>query len=134
MSSRFPEACLLAACMLLPGLAGAAELRVCADPDNLPYSDAAGRGFENRIASLARGEVDAILAWGPQAGYFARRATPPLALDVLQAPAGMPGVPFQFSISMGVRRGDRELRDKLDAVIEHRRADIEAILDAYGVP
>src|SRR2546428_412089 len=28
----------------------AADLRVCADPDYLPYSNRAGQGFENKIA------------------------------------------------------------------------------------
>ena len=41
-----------------PGLGGAVELvdpaslRVCADPRNLPFSDEAGNGFENKIAEL----------------------------------------------------------------------------------
>ena len=30
----------------------ARELRVCADPNNLPYSNAAGQGFENRIIAV----------------------------------------------------------------------------------
>jgi mxaJ protein len=32
--------------------AGQASLRVCADPNNLPYSDSAGNGFENKIVQL----------------------------------------------------------------------------------
>jgi mxaJ protein len=43
-----------AALVLLPALhAGAAQsqpLRVCADPNYMPYSDSAGQGFENKIA------------------------------------------------------------------------------------
>ena len=35
---------------------------------------------------------------------------------------------------MGVRHGDKALRDALDAVIERRRADIDAILARYSVP
>ena len=49
-------------------------------------------------------------------------------------PFGLAGVPFEFDIAMGVRRGDRALRDELDAIIERRRADIDAILAAYSVP
>ena len=30
----------------------AGELRVCADPDNLPFSNAKGEGFENKLAEL----------------------------------------------------------------------------------
>jgi hypothetical protein len=33
-----------------------------------------------------------------------------------------------------VRRGDSALRDRLNVVLERRRADIERILAEYGVP
>jgi mxaJ protein len=39
-----------------------------------------------------------------------------------------------FDISMGVRRGDDALRDELNAVIVRRKAEIDRILDQYGVP
>ena len=43
----------LALCLaLLASGAHAAELRVCADPDNLPFSDAARAGFENLIVEM----------------------------------------------------------------------------------
>ncbi len=32
--------------------ADADALRVCADPNNLPFSDQAGHGFENKIVEL----------------------------------------------------------------------------------
>lgn len=43
------------------------ELRVCADQDNLPYSNRAGDGFENRLARLVAEELGADLtyAWMP---------------------------------------------------------------------
>jgi mxaJ protein len=37
----------------------ARELRVCADPNNLPYSDEAGEGFENRIVELIARDLGA---------------------------------------------------------------------------
>jgi mxaJ protein len=45
-------AVLLAAASMAPSILGApaATLRVCADPDYLPYSNRAGEGFENKIA------------------------------------------------------------------------------------
>jgi hypothetical protein len=54
-------------------------------------------------------------------------------LQVAAAPPGL-AVPFEFSIAMGVRRGDTLLRDAVDAAIERRRAQIDAILRAYAVP
>ncbi|HET6801647.1 MAG TPA: quinoprotein dehydrogenase-associated putative ABC transporter substrate-binding protein, partial [Casimicrobiaceae bacterium] len=52
----------------------ARELRVCADPDNLPYSDAAGRGFENRIVRLVAHDIGATPSyyWLPQWRGFTR--------------------------------------------------------------
>ena len=46
MSLPFREALLLAA-LLLPTASAAGELRVCADPNNLPYSNAREEGFEH---------------------------------------------------------------------------------------
>ncbi|HZV23757.1 MAG TPA: quinoprotein dehydrogenase-associated putative ABC transporter substrate-binding protein [Luteimonas sp.] len=37
----------------------ARELRVCADPNNLPYSDEEGEGFENRIVELIARDLGA---------------------------------------------------------------------------
>src|SRR4051794_31237247 len=44
------------------------ELRVCADPDNLPYSHQDLSGFENRIAALVAADMGARLRyeWLPQ--------------------------------------------------------------------
>src|SRR3954468_4031213 len=43
--------------------------RVCADPHNLPFSNEAGEGFENKIAQLFAGKLDRSVsyAWFPQA-------------------------------------------------------------------
>jgi mxaJ protein len=44
-------ALILALFCSLPSLARAADLRVCADPDYMPFSNRAGDGFENKIAA-----------------------------------------------------------------------------------
>ena len=78
MCSRCPNglrvlACALALCVA--GTAVARELRVCADPDNLPYSNRAQRGFENRIAKLVAQDLGADVAyyWLPQWRGYARK-------------------------------------------------------------
>jgi mxaJ protein len=92
-----------------------------------------GPAAERMLQSLARRDLDAALVWGPQAGYFAQRAGD--ALDVaLIAPLPGAAEPFEFEIAMGVRRGDRALRDALNGVIARRRADIDRLLADYGVP
>jgi len=49
-------------------------LRVCADPSNLPFSNEAGEGFENKIAELLATElgVPVQYTWFPQATGFVR--------------------------------------------------------------
>src|SRR5437868_3222842 len=41
----------------------AAELRVCADPDNLPFSNRQQQGFENRIADLLARDLNAKVTY-----------------------------------------------------------------------
>jgi mxaJ protein len=72
--------------------------------------------------------------WGPQAGYYAQHAGVPLRLHYVPPPATLKDQPFQFAIAMGVRRGDRALRDRLDEFIVRRQSDIDRILADYGVP
>ena len=71
------------------------------------------------------------MAWGPLAGYFGAQASPPLDVVALDP---VPGTPFQFSISMGVRQDDRGLRDRLNEVLRRKREDIDRILDRFHVP
>jgi mxaJ protein len=89
---------------------------------------------QRMVDALASGRLDTALIWGPQAGYFAARAATPLRLTRAVAPPEAAGMPFEFGISMGVKRGNRALRDELDAILERRRGDIDAILAAYDVP
>jgi mxaJ protein len=96
------------------------------------YGD--GPASSRMIAAIANGAVDSALVWGPQAGYFAALATPPLDVRVVRAAASTANVRFEFDIAMGVRPGDRALRDELDAILERRRKDIDAILSEYSVP
>jgi mxaJ protein len=86
------------------------------------------------VQALARGELDAAFVWGPQAGYYARRAGTPMQLHYLPPPATLRDQPFSFAIAMGVRRGDRALRDRIDDFIARRQADIDRVLADYGVP
>lgn len=51
----------------------ASELRVCADPNNLPFSNERGEGFENKIAELVAQELDAKISytwWAERRGFI----------------------------------------------------------------
>jgi mxaJ protein len=233
---------------LFLSLAAAAALRVCADPANLPFSDAQGRGFENRIAeliaresharveytwfaqrrtflrntlnagrcdvvigytqateralttrpyytstyvlvsaphvrppvkslddprlaklrigahmasedfippvhalarrgirdvrayslyepgamfdSLRNNTLDVAISWGPFAGYYAPKSA---AVAEIVPKADGP-IPFTFPISVAVRKGDTELRDRIQSILDRKRGEVDAILRSYRVP
>jgi mxaJ protein len=86
---------------------------------------------QRAIDAIARGDLDAAVLWGPQAGYFAHRSAVPLRVTRLPAPAD---AHFDFAIAMGVKHGNAVLRDRLDDFIRRRHADIDRILAEYDVP
>lgn len=86
------------------------------------------------VDAVASGEIDVAAVWGPTAGYFMRKSAVPLTALPLTPQIDLPYLPFVFDISMAVRREDTQLRQRLDAVIEKRRAEIDAILRDFGVP
>lgn len=74
-----------------PGLGSGAELvdphvfRVCADPNDLPFSNQAGEGFENHIAAvLAKGLGKSVgFTWQPQVFGFLRVTLDDYRCDVV---------------------------------------------------
>ena len=99
------------------------------------YGDYAQDDPPTRIVkAVASGEADLAIVWGPLAGWVARRSR--VALDVVPLPPEQASatLPFAFDIAVGVRRGEEALRDEVDAVLVRRRAEIERLLDDYGVP
>ena len=86
------------------------------------------------VQAVADGVVDVAVAWGPLAGFVAQKSSVPLAITPVVPPADLRKVPFAYDIAMGVRRGDRAFRARLDSVLVRRRPAIDSILAAYGVP
>src|SRR6185369_6449971 len=81
---------LVAAAALLGGAACARvpaqpPLRVCADPNNLPFSSRARDGFENRIAELLAADRHVTLeyTWWAQRRGFVRNTLTAGACDVV---------------------------------------------------
>jgi mxaJ protein len=85
------------------------------------------------VDAVARGNLDAAVLWGPQAGYYVQRSPVALRMTPAVPPAGA-AQPFEFSIAMGLRREDKALQQALNEIIRRRRSDIDAILAHYNVP
>jgi mxaJ protein len=95
MSSRCHDFVALALCAAFAAQADARTLRVCADPDNLPFSHQYGIGFENRIAELVARSMRAELHyyWWPQRRGFLRNTLDAGVCDVvIGVPARMDAV------------------------------------------
>jgi mxaJ protein len=61
------------AMLLVADAADARELRVCADPNNMPFSNAAGQGFENKIAEVVAADLGAKVSytwWAQRRGFI----------------------------------------------------------------
>lgn len=115
-------------CLLLAALAGLAaspaaadsgegkEFRVCADPNNLPFSNERGEGFENKLAAMFAHELGRSVSytWWAQRRGFIRHTLKAKECDVVMGvPAGLDMVettrPYYRSTYVFVSRADRRL-------------------------
>jgi mxaJ protein len=140
--------CLCAAACTQPGTAtqsaqaetAAAQFRVCADPNNLPFSNRREEGFENRIATLFAEELNAELhyTWWPQWRTFLRNTLRAGECDVVM------GVPSSFELVLPTRpyyrstyvflyRADApfEIRSLDDDILRELRIGVHLIGDDY---
>ena len=102
-----------------PALLAAAspQLRVCADPNNLPYSNQQQQGFENELAQLVARDLGMTVSyfWFPQRHKFFRNTVQAGVCDVImEVPAGIDSasatIPYYRSTYVFVTRRDRDLR------------------------
>jgi mxaJ protein len=84
-------------------------------------------------AVIAR-KVDLAMAWGPLAGYFAKRS--PVALEIVPVLPAVdpPGLRFAFDISLAVRPDDVALKQQLEAILVKKKPEVDRMLGEYGVP
>jgi quinoprotein dehydrogenase-associated probable ABC transporter substrate-binding protein len=75
-----------------------------------------------------------LIDWGPLAGYFAKHSLVPLKITPIEDTEQFAPLLFLYDIAMGVRKGDHELKKRLDGFIEQHRSEIQDLLTSYGVP
>lgn len=143
MSLRSPESFLLLALAALAGAAPAPaprELRVCADPNNLPFTNQRGEGFENRIAELVARDLHAQVRytwWAQRRGFFRNTLNASLCDVVMGVPSDFelarPTAPYYRSSYVFVTRRDRGLHITSldDSVLRRVRIGVQLIGNDY---
>ena len=91
---------------------------------------------ETLTKDLLAGTIDAAIVWGPTIGYYAKtlEGAQDLIILPLRDDFTPPPVKFEFSVAMAVRYGEKEWKDKVNQLIAENQAEINAILEDYGVP
>ena len=104
MCSLFPKALALATLVIATAAPVRAEehppvLRVCADPNSLPFSNEREEGFENRIVRLIAAEfgADVQYTWWAQHRGFIRNTLNAGLCDVVA------GVPADYELTLTTR-------------------------------
>jgi quinoprotein dehydrogenase-associated probable ABC transporter substrate-binding protein len=102
----------------------------------VPYQSMTGDPDTNTAMTiekdLNKGVIDMAILWGPIAGYLlSNNDSGTFAAFPMQS---VPGLKFDFPISMGVRYGDKARRDRLNRLIAGNTDEIKSILVEYNVP
>jgi mxaJ protein len=118
-------------------------LRVCADPNNLPFSNDRREGLENALADLVAADLGATVeyTWWAQRRGFVRNTLRAGTCDVIMGvPAGYDPVlttrPYYRSSYAFVSRTDRQLHVTSldDARLREWRIGVHVIGDDYANP
>ena len=108
--------------------------------DNVTMAFLAGRSLIGSARAIAaidavlEGEIDLAIVWGPVAGHLAQDYPDELVVKPVQPQFEPPFRMQSFAMTMGVRQGDEELRDRLDIALASRWDDITAVLGEWDVP
>src|SRR5690606_18164563 len=88
------------------------------------------------LDGLLSEEVDVAIVYGPFAAARASEESGELTVTVLQPEVDLGAALLQLSriLTIGVRSQDEALRDDLNRALANRWDDVNAILDAYGIP
>ena len=87
---------------------------------------------EVMINDLTSGKIDAAILWGPLAGFYAKRANPPLHVTPLVKETTGPRLVYR--IGMGVRPADQNWKRHLNRLIQENQPAINKILIDFSVP
>ena len=102
----------------------------------IPYQAMTGDGDNNTAMQISKDlkakKIDMVIIWGPMAGYIISQS-PKNSYTMIPMKAAM-GIQFDFPISMGMRKSDKDRKALLDTVIVKKAKEIKAIIADYNIP
>jgi quinoprotein dehydrogenase-associated probable ABC transporter substrate-binding protein len=102
----------------------------------IPYQSMSGDGENNTAMEMARDfkakKIDMVILWGPMAAYV--MAQSPKNSYTLIPMKSTPALKFDFSMAIGVRKGDKVRKAQLDQLITSQADKIQAIIESYNIP
>jgi mxaJ protein len=128
--------------MLLSPAAGAretpqAQLRVCADPNNLPFSNRRQQGFENKLAQLVAGKLHQTVSytwWAQRRGNVRKTLKADLCDVIMGVPTQLDMLattrPYYRSSYVFVSRADRHL--DISAITDTRLRNLRVGVQLIG--
>jgi mxaJ protein len=116
-------------------------LRVCADPNNMPFSNQQGEGFENKLATLVGRELGRPVEytwWAQRRGFFRSTLNARLCDIVMGVPTSIEMVrrtkPYYRSSYVFVTRRDRRLNITSldDTLLRSLKIGVSMVGDDYA--
>ncbi|MCG8323902.1 MAG: quinoprotein dehydrogenase-associated putative ABC transporter substrate-binding protein [Thiotrichales bacterium] len=107
----------------------------------IPYQghpgDAKFHPGQQMMEDLVAGKIDATIVWGPTAGYYAKKLKDQaeiVLLPINDIDKQNAEAKYTYNMSMAVRYGNKEWKDKINQLLKDNKDDIDKILMDYGVP
>ncbi len=101
----------------------------------IPYQTMTGDGSFNTAMNMdqefAKENIDMAILWGPTAAYVYSINPDKFVMLPMQSKAKMK---FDFPISMGVRRKDKEFLNQLNQLIDKNQEKITEIMRSHHIP
>jgi len=102
----------------------------------IPYQTMNGDDENNTAMTIENDlkakKIDMAVIWGPMAGYVLSQS--PAGSYISLPMQSTKAIKYDFSMSMGVRYGDKQRKEQLDKLILENQGQIDEIIKSYQIP
>jgi mxaJ protein len=89
------------------------------------------------VNEVAEGKAAVAIAFAPEVARYVKEKDGKVKMVIVpdnNERVDGEKLPFHFSQAIGMRKGDEQLRDELEAALEKARPQIQTILEEEGIP